>query len=221
MPTKKELKQYKERYCDIPKNLNERILYLISTLNLKDKHLKNINKKIKSYNETKWLSIDLVIHFVPKATPRARTTKYAKHFYVSDAASNSNLMKKFVEENMSEYPLITTACRFYCKTYFPTPVSQMNKEDVILSELSIIRHMSRPDWDNLGKTYSDMIQKHLILEDSNIIDGRVQKFYSIRPKIEIHIEYMEKYDSKYNKKRIESRKEYKENIRRIVERDTI
>ena len=66
-----------------------------------------------------------------------------------------------------------------------------------------------------------MIQKHLILEDSNITDGRVQKFYSIRPRIEIHIEYMDKYDSKYNKRRIESRKEYKENIQRIVEKDTI
>ena len=221
MPTKKELNQYKERYYDIPKDLNERMIYLINNLKLTDKNLKNIKKKIKSYKNTKWMTIDLVIHFVPKATPRARTSKFAKHFYVSDAASNSNIMKKFVLENMSEYPLITTACKFYCKTYFPTPISQMNKEEIILSELEITRHMSRPDWDNLGKTYSDMIQKHLILEDSNIIDGRVQKFYSIRPRIEIHIEYMDKYDSKYNKRRIESRKEYKENIQRIVEKDTI
>lgn len=221
MPTKKELNQYKERYYDIPKDLSERMIYLINNLKLTDKNLKNIKKKIKSYKNTKWLSIDLVIHFVPKATPRARTSKFAKHFYVSDASSNSNMMKKFVLENMSEYPLITTACKFYCKTYFPTPISQMNKEEIILSELEITRHMSRPDWDNLGKTYSDMIQKHLILEDSNIIDGRVQKFYSIRPRIEIHIEYMDKYDSKYNKRRIESRKEYRENIQRIVEKDTI
>ena len=221
MPTKKEIKKYKEKYYDIPKDLNDRLIFLINKLNLKDKNLKSIKKKIKSYNNTKWISIDLIIHFVPKATPRARTTKFAKHFYVSDAASNSNIMKKFVEENMSEYPLITTACKFYCRTYFPTPISQMNKEEVFLSELSIVRHMSRPDWDNLGKTYSDMIQKHLILEDSNIVDGRVQKFYSIRPRIEIHIEYMDKYDSKYNKRRVESRKEYIDNIERIEEKDTI
>lgn len=221
MPTKKEIQRYKEKYCDIPKDLNDRLVFLISYLNLKDKHFKSIRKKINSYNDTKWNEIDLVIHFVPKATPRARTSRFAKHFYVSDAASNSAIMKKFVEENMSEYPLITTSCKFYCKTYFPTPISQMNKEEVFLSELSIIRHMSRPDWDNLGKTYSDMIQKHLILEDSNIIDGRVQKFYSIRPRIEIHIEYMDKYDSKYNKKRVEGRKEYQDNIGRIEEKETI
>lgn len=221
MPTKKDLKKYIEKYGDIPKDYLERILFMLEYFNITDKHLSNIKKKIKSYKESNWVSIDLVIHFIPKATPRARTSKFAKHFYVSDAASNSKLMQDFVMKNLQEYPLITTACKFYCKTYFPTPVSQMSKEDIILSELNIIHDLSKPDWDNLGKTYSDMIQKHLILDDSTIFDGRVLKFYSIRPRVEIHIEYMDKYDSKYNKKRIESRKQYKDSIEKIEEKGTI
>ena len=221
MPSKKDLKNYFEKYGEIPKEFNDRILYLLEYFNITDKHLKNIKKKINKYNQSEWLTIDLVIHFIPKATPRARTSRFAKHFYVSDASSNSKLMEEFVKKNLSEYPLITTACRFYCKTYSPTPTSQLNKEDIFLSELGYIRNMSKPDWDNLGKTYSDMIQKHLILDDSNIIDGRVQKFYSIKPRIEIHIEFMNKYDSKYNKKRVESRKQYIDNIDKIEEKDSI
>ena len=53
MPTKKELKHYKERYYDIPKDLSERMIYLINNLKLTDKNLKNIKKKIKSYKNKK------------------------------------------------------------------------------------------------------------------------------------------------------------------------
>jgi Holliday junction resolvase RusA-like endonuclease len=221
MPTKKDLKNYNEKYGDIPKQFNERIIFLLDFFKISDKNLIKVKEKINRYKQCEWYSIDLIINFVPKATPRARTSKFAKHFYVSDASSNSKLMEQFVKNNLQEYPIITTACKFYCKTYFPTPVSQMSKEDILLSELGVIHNMSKPDWDNLGKTYSDMIQKHLILDDSNIIDGRVQKFYSIKPRIEIHIEFMEKYDSKYNKKRVESRKQYNDLINKIEKRESI
>ena len=221
MPTKKDLKHYSEKYGNIPNDFNERMLYLFDYFKISDKHLNKIRKKIIKYKQCEWKTIDLVIHFIPKATPRARTSRFAKHFYVSDASSNSKLMEQFVKDNLKEYPLITTACRFYCKTYSPTPTSQMSKEDIVLSELEIIQNMSKPDWDNLGKTYSDMVQKHLILDDSNIIDGRVQKLYSIKPRVEIHIEFMDKYDSKYNKKRVESRKQYIDNINKIQEKDSI
>jgi hypothetical protein len=97
----------------------------------------------------------------------------------------------------------------------------MNRIDKILSELKLIRPMVKPDWDNAGKTYSDMIQKHLLLEDCLIIDGRTRKFYSIKPRIEINIKYMKKYDCKYNKKKIESWKFYEELEDKIVERDAI
>lgn len=221
MPSKKDLKNYADKYGEIPKDFNERMIFLLEYFNISEKHLKNIKKKIIKYKQCEWISIDLVIHFIPKATPRARTSRFAKHFYVSDASSNSKLMEEFVRKNLSEYPLITTACKFYCKTYSPTPTTQLNKEDIVLSELGMIQNMSKPDWDNLGKTYSDMIQKHLILDDSNIVDGRVQKFYSIKPRIEIHIEFMDKYDSKYNKKRVEARKQYEDNIDKIEEKDSI
>lgn len=221
MPSKKELREYSEKYMHIPNTVQERVAYLLETLKITNKQMKNIKKRIISHRLAKWNNINLVFYFVPKATPRARYSGFTKKFYVSDAKNNSDLMEKFVKENLKEFPLITTACRFYCDTYFPIPDSGMTKEEKILAELGYITTQVKPDWDNIGKTYSDMIQKHLILDDCNIIDGRVRKFYSIKPRIEVRIEFMENYDSKYNKRKIEGRKVYKENLDRIIEADTI
>ena len=63
------------------------------------------------------------------------------------------------KENLSEFELITTACKFYCDCYFPIPKS-MTKNEKLRAELKLVNHLSKPDWDNLGKTYSDMIQKY-------------------------------------------------------------
>ena len=41
MPTKKEIKKYKEKYYDIPKDLNDRLIFLINKLNLK--HIITLN----------------------------------------------------------------------------------------------------------------------------------------------------------------------------------
>lgn len=221
MPSKKELKQYSDKYMHLPNTLQERIVYLLETLKINKKQLKSIKEKIILHKLAKWNNINLVFYFVPKATPRARYSGFTKKFYVSDAKNNSDIMEKFVKENLAEFPLITTACKFYCDTYFPIPDSGMTKEEKILAELGYITTVVKPDWDNIGKTYSDMVQKHLLLDDCNIIEGRVRKFYSIKPRIEIRIEFAEKYDSKFNKRKIEARKVYQESISRIQESDTI
>ena len=62
--------------------------------------------------------------------------------------------------------------------------------------------MSKPDWDNVGKAYCDMIQDILIYDDSLVVEGVSKKFYSVKPRIEITIEYMEDYDCEFNKKKI-------------------
>ena len=72
--------------------------------------------------------------------------------------------------------------------------------------------LSGGDWDNLGKTYSDAIQKILILNDNIIIEGTSAKHYCIKPRVDIHIEYQQEYDSKFNKRKIESSKSFKKII---------
>lgn len=64
-------------------------------------------------------------------------------------------------------------------------------------------------WDNLGKTYSDMLQDVLFLNDNIIQTGIVEKYYSLKPRIELFISYQDDFDSNFNRKRIENSKAYK------------
>ncbi len=150
--------------------------------NLSDRQLTDLRCNIQNNLDTVWKHNSFIFYFIPKATPRARYTGFGKHFYVSDAMNNQKLMMDFCKKHLQEFPLITTACRFYCDTYFPTP-STMSKEEKIRAELKLIRNMSKPDWDNIGKTYSDMVQNNIILDDSIIVDGRVSKYYSTKPRM--------------------------------------
>lgn len=216
---KKDIKEYQENYGNIPNDFFDRFKLLLKRLNLSDRNLKEIRTKLRGFMNLKWEKVGYVICFYPKASPRPRLSGQTKRFYVSEAKSNNDSFKKFCNECAID-TFITTPCRILIETYHKMP-SNLSKVDTILAELKLIRPISRPDWDNLGKTYSDMIQNNVILDDSLIVDGREVKYYSIKPRVEIRIEYMTKYDSKYNKKKIESWGTYIENVDRIKERDSI
>lgn len=212
MPNKKELQLYHEEYGNVTNDCLERIYNFLDDIS--DRQLNTLRSDIENNLETKWKTISFIFYFIPKATPRARLSGFGKHFYVSDAMNNRKLMEKFVKKELEDFELITTACKFYCDCYFPIPKG-MNKSEKIRAEMKLINNLSKPDWDNLGKTYSDMIQNTIIMDDSLIIEGVVRKFYSAKPRIELTIEYADRYDSKYNMKNITKRKQYIDNIDKI------
>ena len=88
----------------------------------------------------------------------------------------------------------------------------MKRYEIYRAEMKSLNPVAYPDWDNLGKTYSDMIQDILILNDNIVSRGLVEKHYSIKPRVEIEIEYQEGFDSKFNKRRIQSSKAYQEAV---------
>ena len=212
MPNKKELKLYQEEYGNVSKDHLDRIYEFLD--GVKDKQLESIRSDIENNLNTQWKTISFIFYFIPKATPRARLSGFGKHFYVADAMNNRKLMEKFVREELSDFNVITTACKFYCDCYFPIPKT-MNKYEKLRAELKLVNNLTKPDWDNLGKTYSDMIQNTIIMDDSLIIEGRVRKYYSSKPRIELTIEYADRYDSKYNMKNITRRKQYLDNIDKV------
>jgi Holliday junction resolvase RusA-like endonuclease len=212
MPSKKELQEYKDTYGDVSKECMDRIYDFLDGIS--DRQLEGVRQDIENNLSTVWHTISFVFYFIPKATPRARLAGFGKHFYVSDAMNNRKLMEKFVKEQLSDFDLITTACKLHCDCYFPIPKS-MNKSEKLRAEMGLVHNLTKPDWDNLGKTYSDMIQNTIIMDDSLIIEGTVRKFYSSKPRIELTIEYADRYDSKYNMKNITKRKQYLDNIDKI------
>ena len=196
---KKIEEEYIEKYGDIPKNENERFQNLLNSLNLSKKSKSTIFPEINRILGMKWKNIDFIIYLLPKATPRPRHNGFRNIFYVIGAKDNKDIFRKFITK--TDLPMISTPCKFTCISYLPIPNS-MNSVEKILAELGLIRPIAKPDWDNIGKTYSDMIQGTLLFDDALIIEGVSKKFYSTKPRIEIHIEYMEGFDCKFNEKKI-------------------
>ena len=198
--------EYQEKYGDISKDEVTRFYQLMNSIKITNKYKCHINDIIKKRHDIKWKCIDFIIYLEPKATPRPRINRFTNSFYVQGSKDNRDIFNKFfINENI---PMITTPCKFKCVSYLPIPKT-MNPIETILAELGLIYPISKPDWDNLGKTYSDMIQNTLLLDDSLIIEGISKKFYSYKPRIEIHMEYMESFDSIYNEEKITKKIERK------------
>lgn len=195
---KKFESEYKKNYGDVSRDEITRFSNLLDSMNMSKKSREFIFPEIHRIMNIKWESIDFIIYLEPRATPRPRLGG-GRVFYVSGAKENKDIFKRSFKN--FDLPMIVTPCKFYVTSYLPIPKS-MSKPEMILSELGLIRPITKPDWDNLGKTYSDMIQGTLLFDDSLIIDGYSRKFYSTLPRIEIHIEYMEEYDCLYNKKKL-------------------
>lgn len=194
-------KEYNEIYGDIPRDYEGRLEYLLNKMNLK-RFNEPVYEYMKRIREIKWKDISYTIYLLPKATPRPRSGKNGI-FYVKGAKDNKKFFQNYIVNQ--DIDLITTPCKFICNSYFPIP-SSMNNIEKIAAEMGLIRPTSKPDWDNIAKAYCDMVQDLLIYDDSLIIKGVSEKFYSVKPRIEITISYMEDYDSQYNKKKILSKK---------------
>lgn len=190
-------KEYEEKYKDIPSSPTGRIGYLLNHINL-SRYKESIFDRIKEISSIKWKKYEYTIYLLPKATPRPRAGKYGV-FYVKGAKNNKKIFSKYLID--VDYSMIFTPCKFTCRTYYPIPSSMSNQEK-ILAELGYIRPITEPDWDNVAKAYCDMIQDTILYNDSLIIDGSSSKFYSVKPRIEVVIEYMDEYDSKFNKNKI-------------------
>jgi Holliday junction resolvase RusA-like endonuclease len=206
--TKKE-KEYISKYGHIPKDMSERLLFAIDELKMNVKDIGNIKRFILDIlSLSSWNEMGFIFYFVPEGAPRPRSSKWSKSFYVKGSGEDANFFENCLKE-IKEYEPIITPCKFNSDIFLPIP-NDMSRIEKFLSELRLIRPVCTPDWDNIGKKYSDMIQHGLLVNDSIIVDGRVRKYYSFKPRVEISIEYLVKHDSKYNKRKIESWKHYKE-----------
>ena len=206
MKNNKKLLEYLNKYGDIPNDYFERFVYLMTELKLKVSDIDKIKKHIKRILNIKYEEISFVFWFYPKATPRPRYSRFTKSFYVKNALDYNSIFNEFVKScDDINYKRITP-CELKVKSYSPIP-SGMNKLDSILAELGLIKNISKPDGDNLLKSYSDMVQKNIIIDDALFYKMSIEKLYSFKPRIEITLRYMTEYESKYNENKI---KKYKE-----------
>lgn len=193
-------KDYEEKYGDITEDYEERINQLLTPIKT-DSRRKLLQEEIFRIRNVEWITKKFIIYLLPKATPRPRLGQRGV-FYVKGAKDNKKLFKKFI--NDSDIDIITTPTKFTCKSYFPIP-SSMNQIEKVLAEIGLIRPISKPDWDNVGKAYCDMLQGLILYDDSLIVEGVSKKYYSMKPRIEITISYMKEHDSGYNRKKMKEK----------------
>lgn len=189
-------REYQEKYGHIPDEKELMLQYLEDNFNIDMKKVADEEERIANIE---WEEVHFILPIIPEPSPRPRYSSRTNSFYVKGAALNKKIIEKYVEKNN----IIFTNVIMHIITYQPIPASSMSKTELYLAEKGLIRPSSKPDWDNFGKTYSDMIQGILLLNDNIIITGIVEKYYSIKPRVEIRLKYQTDFDSKYNKRRTE------------------
>lgn len=203
----------------IPKDYQERINWIIDTYKISDAKLKDIiDTKNKMLQQMYYMpELFVVIYEIPEGSPRprARFIKSKGNNILANARSNPGFIqvysitgaadKKFMQEfkTNSDFDflesLIYTPCSVKYDAYFKTP-SIFNSKEKMLAELGMIRPLSKPDFDNIEKKYSDMYTGNIWVDDSIVIESNFNKYYSELPRIEITLRYMNMLYNKYQYK---------------------
>lgn len=198
----KEEKEYREKYGALPTEREDLLKYFEEHKRIDWKRINQLEEEILSIP---WKTLTLELPLVPKATPRPRYSSASGRFYVKGAKRNKKIISQYVHSE----GIICTRTEFKIEIYLPTP-STMTVAEAYLAEKGVIRPISKPDWDNLGKTYCDAVKGTLLLDDNIINPGIVEKYYSIKPRVIIRIRYQTDFDCKFNMRRVIESKGYKE-----------
>lgn len=227
---KQKAKIYDSKYSDIPRDYMDRLSWMYDKMNMtveKASHIAKVRKEMLSTLQYE-KEYFVVLYEEPEGSPRPRARYVNKSNLVSAAKSNPgfiqvysltgasdrNFMKRYMTETELrefEFNLIHTACSIEYDAYIKTP-SSFNSTDTYLAELGLIRPLLKPDFDNIAKKYSDMYNGNVWLDDSLVIDGRIRKYYSILPRVEIRLRYMNMLYNKY---------QYKSMIKRVENIDEV
>lgn len=216
---------YNENYGHIPIDFNERLEWMFDYHSLSKKKCEEIiNKRDAMMNSLHYYNLNIVLFEEPEGAKRPRfrlinRKNFANqaiknpnfvHVYIPNAKADHTHMRRLCEQELVELSnLICTPCMIEHRTYHKIP-SSFSITDTFLSEIGLIRPVTKPDWDNIGKKYSDMANHNIWLDDSFVIRGVVDKFYSVLPRVEISIKYLNLIYNKYQYNNIVRRKDFNE-----------
>ena len=205
--------EYYDKYGLIPNDQQERLEWMVDNFNLTDKKIKEIlNAKQYIMDNLSYYDFKVVLYEEPAGTPRPRFKLVNRYNLANAAMTNGQFVKVFsitgAEDRRFMRQLITsgelqefqqllyTPCRIEFNAYIHTP-SNFNIVQKFLAEIGLERPINKPDWDNIGKKYSDMMNGNIWLDDTLVIDGTIRKFYSIKPRVEINISFANILYNKY------------------------
>ncbi len=158
--------------------------------------LNNVATTISYWKHIGWSTVKITINNEPKPSQRPRLSGY--RVYVPGAYKNAAFFNKNVLPTLGDL-WIDTPCKMNVDIYAKTPNS-FSKAQKLLAEMKILRPWSHTgDIDNYCKSAMDQIQpnkkrghKGILADDSLVIELTSNKYYSISPRYEITITYMNK-----------------------------
>lgn len=223
---KEKHNEYIEKFGQIPINYRDRLEWLYETLNISDQQAANIiTKKSNMIDNLQYYDTEIILFEVPEGSPRPRfrivnrsnlsnvamSNPEFVHVYSLTGKEDNMFMKRLMcEEDFNALDsMICTPCIVDINAFFKTP-SSYNKEDIILAEIGLYRPITKPDFDNIAKKYSDMFNANIWLDDTLVVDGSVHKYYSVLPRVEIKLRYLNMAYNKYQYNSVVNRVDYKD-----------
>lgn len=195
---------YPDREPDPEKAL--RAYFVSRGWNLEKASKKAREKYKKIVANRRYETIRFIMYEYPMKTDRPRTVR--GHTYSPNAKENHDYFERAIRKVVKSLKLISTPAVITIDAYFEMP-KQVPPDEVILYECKVLDVEDTPDYDNVGKCYTD-IQKLITITDDDIFHrGVVNKFYSVIPRVEITIRYITKHESDYIYKKLKARKSIK------------
>lgn len=221
---KKKSAEYDEKYSNIPKDYNERLEWMYNEYNISDKKADRIlstrNEMINAYN---YDSISFVLYEVPLGKERPRFRRFTKKQLINGAIQTPEFIQVYSLSAKDDHvhmnrlinttdiimldQLLCTPISVEFIAYFPTPKSY-SQERKFLAEIGLDRPLTKPDFDNIEKKYADMFNGTVWLDDVFVVDSSIKKFYSVLPRLEIRIHFMNMVYNKNQYKTISNRKDF-------------
>lgn len=211
---------YEEKYSQIPIDYIDRLSWMYDTLNITDKKAEQIlQTRNQMFNFMYYRLFKIILFEEPEGTPRPRFRLINRqnlanmainnssfvHVYSINAHEDNTFMKRLIEGEIYELQdLIYQPCDVEYNVFFKTP-SYYNSEQKILAEVGLDRPINKPDWDNIGKKYSDMYNGNVWVDDSCVVSGTVNKFYSILPRVEINLNFLNCLYNKHQARAMQKR----------------
>lgn len=222
---KEKEKEYHQKYDHIPKDYKERLIWMDQFYNLTNKNRQEIiDRRNNMINNIEFFDFFVVLYMEPEGTPRHRyrlitpknymssalQSPYV-HVYQPRAKDNHTYLQRLVNSEIIQLEqFIQTPFICNINAFFRTP-SNYTKSDIFIAEMGLDYHIKKPDVDNIEKMYLDMFNRNVWLDDNMCFSGNLTKFYSILPRVEISIRYMNCAINKYQYNHIISRVGYQDN----------
>ena len=131
--------------------------------------------------------IEIILAGEPVGKGRPRFVKATGRAYTPEkTARYEDRLAWAAQAVMGGRPLFEGAVKLEIDIYMSIPVSKPHKwrADALAG---VIRPTKKPDWENVAKM-TDAFNKVVWLDDSQVVEGIVRKFYSHQPRIVIRVD---------------------------------